>query len=359
MKLLFVWTGVTGYTGDCWRALNVLPDVETSIWVQAENISDDTRFQANHELRNLDARIVPELNAKVREEIIQSTTAFQPDLMFLVGWHASVSRFFATRPVFRKIPKVIIFDLPFEWTIRKLGAPVVLLRYLRRFTAAFVPGAAATTYARWLGFGSRKRPIFTGMFSTNLKRFEGLAVRKIREGIPRRFLFVGRYVPEKNLALLVEAYRLYREQVSDPWPLDCVGMGPDGHLLLNQPGITDCGFCEPDALPGVYGSHGVFVLPSRHEPWGVVLAEAAGAGLPIICTDACGAHLELVRDNGVVCPSGDAKAMAGAMVRMHQTSQEDLETMIREGVALAEPYSCEAWAQRVVDLSRQLLSKVK
>ena len=175
--------------------------------------------------------------------------------------------------------------------------------------------------------------------------------------MPRRFLFVGRYVPEKNLALLVEAYRLYRDQVGDPWPLDCVGMGPEGHLLANQPGITDCGFCDPDALPSVYGNHGVFVLPSQHEPWGVVLAEAAGAGLPILCTDACGAYHELIHGNGIVCPSGNAHALAEAMTRMSQTSQEDFATMIRKGVDLAGPYSCEAWADRVVDLSRRLLSK--
>ena len=356
MKIVFVWTGITGYMGDCWRVLQEHPDVDLRIWVQVPALSHDTRFKERHELRDLDCHVVTETTDAVRDEVVAEMERFQPDLFFLVGWHASLPCLFATSPAFRAIPKVIIFDLPFAWTIRKLGAPVALFRYLRHFTAAFVPGKSAMAYARWLGFGSARRPVFTGMFSTNLKRFAGLADRKVAEGVPRRFLFVGRYAPEKNVPFLLEAYRLYREQVDEPWPLDCVGMGPDGRLLANQPGVTDCGFISPDELPDVYGTHGVFILPSRHEPWGVVLAEAAGAGLPIICTDACGGHHELIHGNGIVCPSGDSRAMAAAMARMGQTSSEDFATMIREGQALAGPYSCEAWADRVVGLSGRLLS---
>jgi len=33
---------------------------------------------------------------------------------------------------------------------------------------------------------------------------------------------------------------------------------------------------------------GCFILPSRYEPWALVIHEAACAGLPIICTNVCG-----------------------------------------------------------------------
>jgi glycosyltransferase involved in cell wall biosynthesis len=42
---------------------------------------------------------------------------------------------------------------------------------------------------------------------------------------------------------------------------------------------------------------GAFILPSTFEPWALVLHEAASAGLPIICTDVCGASPHFVINN--------------------------------------------------------------
>lgn len=355
MNIVFVWTGVTGYMGDCWRALAAVPGVRLKIWVEDDGRAVDARFDAGHELRGLDCTVVPGCGRDERRRIIRSAEAFRPDVFFLVGWRRRTPRFFAGCRAFRNVPKALVLDLPFRPTLRKLAARFVLARYLSRFSAAFVPGASASRYARWLGFGRGGRGLFTGLFSTNLRRFEGMAERKIEEGVPGRFLYVGRYAPEKDLRTLARAYRIYRERAEAPWPLDCVGAGPEGGLLEGLPGAADLGFRAPDELAGVYGSHGVFVLPSRRETWGVVLAEAAGAGLPIICTDACGARHELVRGNGVVCPAGDAEAMAGAMLRMGRAGRGELARMAREGAALAEPYSCEAWARRVTRISAELL----
>jgi glycosyltransferase involved in cell wall biosynthesis len=65
-------------------------------------------------------------------------------------------------------------------------------------------------------------------------------------------------------------------------------------------------------------------LPSRYDGWGVVLNQALGAGLPIICSTAVGAGQDLVADdvNGLKCPPGDAEALSQAMARFIQ--QPDL-----------------------------------
>ena len=168
-----------------------------------------------------------------------------------------------------------------------------------------------------------------------------------RTSVPRRFLFVGRYVAAKDLRTLVRGYQRYRERVSDPWPLTCRGTGPDAALLRDQPGITDAGFMQPALLPQAFHEHGVFVLPSRYEPWGVVIAEAAAAGLPVICSDACGAADDLVRpnQNGIVIPAGDAEALAGAMQWMHD-HEAQLPSLARHGRDLAAAFSAQSWAER-------------
>ena len=130
---------------------------------------------------------------------------------------------------------------------------------------------------------------------------------------------VGRYVPQKDLHTLVKAYSLYRATVRHPWGLTCCGTGPDAALLEGVPGVEDIGFAQPQDLPAILERHGAFVLASQYEPWGVVIAETAASGLPIICTTACGASIDLVRPyyNGLLVTPGDAAALSRALRWMH------------------------------------------
>ena len=84
------------------------------------------------------------------------------------------------------------------------------------------------------------------------------------------------------------------------------GVGPLADTIGSIDGVDMLGFVQPDEMPSVFARAGCLVLPSRHEPWAVVIHEAASAGLPVVCTRACGASTRLVLDglNGaVVSPS--------------------------------------------------------
>src|SRR5262249_15876903 len=78
------------------------------------------------------------------------------------------------------------------------------------------------------------------------------------------------------------------------------------------------GFQSPDELPKYFSQSDVFVLPSRHDGWGVVINQAFRAGLPIISSDAVGAGLDLVEHgvNGLHFSSGDANGLQRAMERI-------------------------------------------
>jgi glycosyltransferase involved in cell wall biosynthesis len=72
------------------------------------------------------------------------------------------------------------------------------------------------------------------------------------------------------------------------------------------------GFVNQSQLPSVYSSADLFVLPSEHEPFGVVVNEAMLCGCTAVVSDRVGARYDLVRhgETGFVFPCGDIEALA-------------------------------------------------
>ena len=75
------------------------------------------------------------------------------------------------------------------------------------------------------------------------------------------------------------------------------------------------GFINQSQLPSVYAGSDVLVLPSEHEPFGVVVNEAMLCGCPVVVSDRVGAGYDLVRDGqtGYVFGFGDVDALAAVL----------------------------------------------
>jgi glycosyltransferase involved in cell wall biosynthesis len=74
------------------------------------------------------------------------------------------------------------------------------------------------------------------------------------------------------------------------------------------PGLVKfLGFQNQTELPALYDLCDVFVLPSRFEPWGLVVNEVMSAGKPVIVSDQVGSGPDLVVSgvNGGVFRVGD------------------------------------------------------
>ena len=162
---------------------------------------------------------------------------------------------------------------------------------------------------------------FTPAAAGDLER----ARREWKVGDRPVILFLGRLLSFKAPEVLVEAFSLLRGDT--PSFLLIAGDGPRRDPLRRQAerlGLADVlvtgrevrGDKEKNLL---YSLASVFVLPSRKgriaEPWGLVLNEAATAGLPIVTTDGVGAAGDLIRDGetGRVVEQGDAGALAAAV----------------------------------------------
>lgn len=133
-------------------------------------------------------------------------------------------------------------------------------------------------------------------------------------------LFASKLQQRKHPDHLLEAYaRLSPDGKQEPRPyLVFVGEGELRHRLeqrvaeLGWKTIKMLGFKNQSELPRYYDLCDVFVLPSRGEPWGLVINEVMNVGKPVITTDQVGAAADLVRDgeNGFVVAAGDIEALS-------------------------------------------------
>ena len=122
------------------------------------------------------------------------------------------------------------------------------------------------------------------------------------------FLFCGQMIARKGIDVLLEAF----PRLGDSARLLLVGREAELPQLLAglaapvRERITYAGFQAPEALPEYFAQADVFVLPSRYDGWGVVINQALGAGLAIICSDQVGAGRGLVEDevNGLAFSGG-------------------------------------------------------
>jgi glycosyltransferase involved in cell wall biosynthesis len=98
------------------------------------------------------------------------------------------------------------------------------------------------------------------------------------------------------------------------------------------------GFVNQSQLPSVYRAADLLVLPSLHEPFGLVVNEAMLCGCPVAVSDRVGAKYDLVREGetGYVFSSGDRDALAAILRdifsdpeksrRMGEAARERMET---------------------------------
>lgn len=136
------------------------------------------------------------------------------------------------------------------------------------------------------------------------------------------FLFCGQMIARKGVDLLIAAFAKIVERYNNVTLL-LVGREADlpGFLANATPEVRERiryeGFHPPERLPEFFSRADVFVLPSRYEGWGVVVNQAVGAGLPVICSDEVGAGYDLVEEeiNGLKFGTGNVEALADKMRR--------------------------------------------
>lgn len=126
-------------------------------------------------------------------------------------------------------------------------------------------------------------------------------------------LYVGRVSKEKNLPVLVHAFR---KLIAKRQNLRLVVVGDGPYLAEMQEAfeglpVTFTGFLEGEDLAQAYASSDIFIFPSTTDTFGNVVLEAQASGLPVIVTDKGGPKENLIPEvTGFVVPANNPGTLA-------------------------------------------------
>ena len=133
-----------------------------------------------------------------------------------------------------------------------------------------------------------------------------------RPADPPRVVAVGRWVPKKGFALLLQAWKILDRHAE----LHLVSDAPAG---TGGPGVVVHGLRPRREVQSLIGSAAVFVLPCQRAPDGdmdgipVVILEAMAQGVPVISTRVSGIPEVVDATVGWLVEPGDTEALVGAL----------------------------------------------
>ncbi len=269
-----------------------------------------------------------------KRALVQLWTVRRPDIVHIategpLGWSALQ----AARRL--KLPVSSDFRTNFHAYSRHYGVGWLhkpIMAYLRRFHnlahCTMVPTAALKRALAEYGFRNLivlARGVDTRLFdparrSDELRRSWGATPGDVV------VLYVGRLAPEKNLGVLVAAYREMR-RVNSNARLVLVGDGPARRWLEGQcPEAHFAGMRTGEDLAAHYASGDLLVFPSTTETFGNVTPEAMASGLPVLAYDYAAAGA-LIRSgvNGALVPFDDSDGLIARAAEL-----------VRDAPALAE-----------------------
>lgn len=150
-------------------------------------------------------------------------------------------------------------------------------------------------------------------------------------------LYLGYLRDIKGIDVLIESFKLIKR---DDVRLNIAGDGPERssleELAAGDDRISFEGYVTGDNKTNAYRRADIFVLPTFHDPWGLVVNEAMEYGLPIITTESAGCSYELIDKNGLIVPTGNPHSLSIAIECLARKDSlraemgDDSKRMIRE-----------------------------
>jgi glycosyltransferase involved in cell wall biosynthesis len=306
------------------------PEIDLTVIYAARTVAARTwKVEPRHKSLLLSGVRLPGLRRALRHDypltpgIGRALRKVRPDVVVVSGWSTFASQAAIAWSRAHGIPYLLLVeshDLGPRARWRRFVKGAVVPRLVRGAAGVLVVGTAARESVLARGARRDRVRVFANTVDIEdwMERADRLPARSSDGDVV--VLSVGRLVPEKGFDILLRA----TAQTGDErLRLVIAGAGPDADRLAELAKHLGVrlelkGDLPRDALAAEYVAADIFALLSPHEPWGVVVNEAAASGLPLVLSDRVGAAYDLLRDgeNGFLVPAGDVAAAAAALGRL-------------------------------------------
>ena len=237
-------------------------------------------------------------------------------------------------------------------------------RFLLSFAHALIGSCTDTLHHFRDNFGYPESKEFLSSLNAHIQeRLDAVGVPKKpprQDDEPVRFVYVGDLIPRKGIDLLIRSFARLLQSVPDAL-LTLIGKGVDLEMLKSLAKELGCehavlfpGSVPYESVPAEMVRHDVFILPSRLDVFGLVVAEAVACGLPVICSRYAGAANDMVKQNGFIVDPENLDEMVSAMEKMALNPQMRVE-MAEAGKILARKNDLAAAVKGYADAVRLAL----
>lgn len=243
-------------------------------------------------------------------------------------------------------PEIIIIRDPFKYYFSLLAAFFALFtntkiifysqeelyRYRSRIKILKQTSAMAFFKSAWMtpiqGAQSRSNIKLKHMYFVPLPipLTSSFQTESTRQGRIPKILMIGKYHQErKKHFLLIEAINYLKEKYQFAVTIvgECVTLEQQKRFEKITETVQNLRLTEIiklvknipfNQMEELYSSHSIFVLPAINEQYGVSTTEALAYGLPVICTDTCGARFNIRNgENGLIVKSDSLEELTNAL----------------------------------------------
>lgn len=312
------------------------------------------------------------------ERLTAALEEAQPNVLVIPGWGYDFSRQTISWGCKNKCRLILMSESKRDDARRNFVKEKIKKHiWVKKFQAALVGGQKHVDYLIKLGMPRDK--VFTGYDVVDNEFFRS-GVQKAREksssveqrsqSIPynKFFLSANRFIERKNLPRLIESFSaaINSGKMNESWDLVLLGSGTSEQAKIIEKAVAASGVAERIHLPGFvkydqicewYAAASAFVHPALSEQWGLVVNEAMAASLPILLSNTCGCHPELVDEgiNGFSFDPADGQQLAERLIQM---ANSDLKSLGEASAAKIEnEFSAASFGRGLVNAINSLDAK--
>lgn len=288
------------------------------------------------------------------------------DLLLLDGYGFLAQQLFIEELIRKKIKYGLSVDGGFIPEKENVIKKIIKIRTIKN--ASFILSTSKETDVFLMYYGASKEKIYRHKFSNiylndvmkdNLSKDDKDRLRDSL-GIKKTFTFLycGRLIESKGLDVLSSAANRLR----DGFQIIIVGGSKDLAESVYGMEFSDkfifVPFQQKEQLKKYYQASDVFVLPTKHDAWGLVVGEAMANGLPVITTDKCLAGVAMITEgkNGYIFKVDDEDELLSCMTKI---MSDDSAKMGNECLKTASKYTIEESSKEDIDTFKLIFSDLK